>query len=106
MTEVIFWILVSFFSAVGVVETINYLKRLCFEEKISPPIVLILQKDDAPCAETQVRYILSQLKLNSRVLIVDMGLNDEGKTVLNRIKNELPVTLVSKNEIEKVLSPV
>ncbi len=106
MADVIFWILVSFFSAIGVVEIVNYLKRLCFKDKISPPIVLIPQKDDALCAEMQVRYILSQLTIDSKVVLVDTGLNEEGRSVVNRIKNVLPVTLVSQDEVEKILSPV
>ncbi len=106
MAEIVFWSLVSFFSAVGVVQTIDYLKRLFYKNKIEPPIILILQKDDASCAEAQVRYILSQLTMESRVVLVDMGLSEEGKLVLNRIKNLFPVTLILKEEIEKILSPV
>ena len=106
MAEIVFWCLVSFFSAVGVVQTIDYLKRLFYKDKIEPPIVLIKQKDDASCAEAQVRYILSQLTIECRVVLVDMGLSEEGKLVLGRIKNLFPVTIISKEEIEKILSPV
>ena len=105
MLEVLFWIFVSFFSAVGVVQTIYFLKSLNFKSNFSPPVVLILQ-DNAACAETQVRYILSQLRIQSRVILVDMGVCEEDKKILQRIEQNFPISIVSKTEIQKILSPV
>lgn len=105
MVEVLFWIFVSFFSAVGVVQTIEFIKRLGFKSDFLSPVVLILQ-DNAACAEAQVRYILSQLRIQSRVILVDMGVDEEGKKIFERIEQTFPISIVAKTEIEKILSPI
>ncbi len=104
MTEIVFWILVSFFSAVGVVETVSFLKKSLFNKQFPPAFVIIPQKDDAISVETQVRYVLSQIRIPSRVVIVDTGLNEEGRELIANLEKQLPITLVRAFDILEILT--
>ncbi len=90
MAEGIFWIFISFFAVLGILELFKMIQNLVCREETAYNILLVPVGDDtdngAECRiHTAVADFSDTLSRQGRIMIVDVGMGEKNKDICDRL---------------------
>lgn len=101
--EIVFWILVAFFSSIGVVEFIFAISKMAYKNSNPNPLVLVFAKDGAENLQVQLNYLFTQIDFHCDMAVVDIGVLDNQKEMCIKICNQHNLTFVNCENLTQFL---
>ncbi len=111
MAEGLFWIFISFFAVLGVLELFKMLEAFICRKETKNNMLLIPVGDDSDLgAECRIHTVMAgfsdTLSLQGRVFIVDVGMGEKNRDVCRRLCNLYGLETVKPDELSSVVGSV
>lgn len=105
MAEGIFWIFISFFTTIGLLEFFKMIQALVCNRETNKNLLLIPVGDDSDTGvECRIHTAVSgDITVEEQMLVVDIGMGDKNKEICSRLCEFYGIQTVELGELtEKV----
>ena len=111
MAEGIFWIFISFFAVLGLLDLFKMLEELICRKEIGNNILLIPVGDDSDlCTECRIHTAMAgfsdTLSPQGIVFIVDVGMGEKNRDLCRRLCSLYGLETVTPDELSTVVDSV
>ena len=111
MAEGIFWIFISFFAVLGILELFKMLEAFVCRKEAQKNMLLIPVGDDSDSdtecrIHTAVAEFSDTLSLQGKVFIVDVGMGDNNRDVCSRLCDLYGLETVTPDELGETVKRI
>ena len=105
MIEGLFWIFISFFAALGILDVFKWIQSFVCRRETHPNILLIPVGDDTDTgAECRIHTAVAESDaVFPNIYVVDVGMQEKNKEICNRLCNLYNLQIITPENLSEML---